>query len=504
MKPEKHDVGIWVMALGYFLFYMPYSALAKAVSDGLLPGMTGPVSGFHLLPAVLVGSFISFQLILYVTGWWKHAGKIRIGPWRIPFAGSRYTFYSGIATAVIIATTTLAYSFSGISIVFALLLMRGGVLILAPVIDKLFGRKVNWYSWVALGMSFLALGLVLADQKSYSLSVAVVVNIGAYLAGYLFRLRFMTLYAKSDDRDLTNRFFAEEMIVASIVLALAPALLALAGAGDAMLQLRQGYAAIFHSSLAWVEMAIGVFYTGLYIFGTRIYLDKRENTFCIPINRCTSLLSGVAASFTLTYIFGKNMINDTQLISAGIMVVTLLLLGYPALNAWRRYGQKPLQQLYIFVCSGNTSRSPIAQAVCRAEMAKMLGLSAAGAEGLSVKIISAGLTARVGAPLDSLAAGVLREMGVPAPRHRAANLTARQVERATVIWCMDQTQKAEILRRFPAADGKTRLLDPSTDLENPAGKTVAVMRQVAQQIGAAIRDQLRAEDWRPEAGLHTS
>ena len=48
---------------------------------------------------------------------------------------------SGVATAVIIGTTTLNYTFVGISILFALLLMRGGVLILAPVVDTLLGRQ---------------------------------------------------------------------------------------------------------------------------------------------------------------------------------------------------------------------------------------------------------------------------------------------------------------------------------------------------------------------------
>ena len=50
---------------------------------------------------------------------------------------------SGVATAVIIGTTTLNYTFVGISILFALLLMRGGVLILAPIVDTLLGRQVR-------------------------------------------------------------------------------------------------------------------------------------------------------------------------------------------------------------------------------------------------------------------------------------------------------------------------------------------------------------------------
>ena len=66
---------------------------------------------------------------------------------------------SGVATAVIIGATTLNYTFVGFSILFALLLMRGGVLILAPVVDILLGRRVRSSSCIALGLSFAALAI---------------------------------------------------------------------------------------------------------------------------------------------------------------------------------------------------------------------------------------------------------------------------------------------------------------------------------------------------------
>ncbi len=494
MKLEKHSVNIWVMAFGYFLFYIPYSALVKALSEGILPGMSGPVSGFHLLPTVLVGSFITFQLILFFTGWWKHAATVQLGRLRIPFASSRHTFFSGIATAVIIATTTLAYTFSGISIVFSLLLMRGGVLILAPIIDKFFNRKVNWYSWVALAMSFLALSIALADQKGYALSAVVAINIGAYLTGYFFRLRFMTLHAKSKDRNQTYRYFSEEMIVASVALLVAPILLAASGMHESFLLLREGYLTMFSSSFVGTELLIGFLYAGLYIFGTRIYLDQRENTFCIPINRCSSLLSGVIASFALTFFLGKNMVNNTQLLSAGIIILTLLVLSFPILNDWRRLKRTlSLQQLYIFVCEGNTSRSPIAQAICSAEIKKMLGLENMESPDFPVRVISAGLAAKPGTPLHPFAATVLTEMAVNVPHHRSQNLRLNQVENASIIWCMSELQKMDILKKFPSAAHKVKVLNPDQEIENPSGKPIEVMRQVAQQIRDSIVQQLGKE-----------
>ena len=142
---------IWLLALGYFAFYIPYSALTKALSLGLLPGMTGPVSGFRILPATAVATSVTLIAFMAMGG---GRGRLR---WRralglpVPVVGGRMLI-SGVATAVIIGSTTLNYTFVGISILFALLLMRGGVLILAPIVDTLLGRKVRAGAWVALGL----------------------------------------------------------------------------------------------------------------------------------------------------------------------------------------------------------------------------------------------------------------------------------------------------------------------------------------------------------------
>ena len=135
----RNEWWIWLMALGYFAFYIPYSALTKALSLGLLPGMSGPVSGFLLLPATAVATTAVLLILVAAGGGWRYLERRRILGLSVPIVRARMLI-SGAATAVIIGTTTLNYTFVGISIVFALLLMRGGVLILAPVVDTLLGR----------------------------------------------------------------------------------------------------------------------------------------------------------------------------------------------------------------------------------------------------------------------------------------------------------------------------------------------------------------------------
>ena len=76
--PRQNEWWIWLMALGYFAFYIPYSALTKALSLGLLPGMTGPVSGFLILPATAIATSVVLLIVVTASGGWKHIHRRRV------------------------------------------------------------------------------------------------------------------------------------------------------------------------------------------------------------------------------------------------------------------------------------------------------------------------------------------------------------------------------------------------------------------------------------------
>src|SRR5271156_3010640 len=85
---------IWLLGLGYFAFYIPYSALTKALSLGLLPGMSGPVSGFLILPATAIATSVVLLFLVTASGGWKHIRRRRIVglivpvvPWRMVISG---------------------------------------------------------------------------------------------------------------------------------------------------------------------------------------------------------------------------------------------------------------------------------------------------------------------------------------------------------------------------------------------------------------------------------
>jgi len=331
------DLGIWGYAFGYFAAYIPYSAITTAVSSGWLKGMKGPLSGVALLPLSVLASVIGMFVFLTAMGWWKYATPHAFMGRTVPFP-TRYTFVSGLLTAAIVVTTTLAYTFKGVSIVFIMLLMRGGVLIIAPIVDAVSGRKTRWFSWVGLAFSLGALVVAFSEEGGYDITFLCGVDVAVYLASYFVRLRFMSRMAKSDTGDANLRYFVEEQMIATPSVFLLLTLLALVGPGifpegTGMLELsaglRVGFVDVWSGPVwPWI-IVIGVCSQFTGIFGGLILLDKRENTYCVPVNRSSSILAGVLASTSLALIFDAPWPSPHKLVGAAMIIGAILFLTIP-------------------------------------------------------------------------------------------------------------------------------------------------------------------------------
>ncbi len=331
----RTGLAIWGFAFGYFACYWPYSALAKAVTDGSYPGMEAGIPGVQLLPLTAMASLAGMFAFITAMRWWRHAGRRTVLGVSIPFPG-RWTFMSGLCTAAIIPTTTLAYTFDGVSIVFMMLLMRGGVLIIAPIVDRVSRRRVSWFSWLGLGLSLGALVVSFAGKAGFAITVVAAVDVAIYLAAYFVRLRFMSRIAKSDDLDARTRYFVEEQMTATPVLVLSLGVMALIGSGGFMAAVRDGFTAIWGSGMVAEGLVIGLFSQGTGIFGSLILLDRRENTYCVPVNRSSSVLAGILATLSLTVLLGTKPPPWTEFAGAAMIVLAIVMLSLPALAAARR------------------------------------------------------------------------------------------------------------------------------------------------------------------------
>lgn len=336
LKSWMASYSIWAFAFGYFACYIPYSLLTKLLTKGLIPGSEGhAIAGFAILPLSAVAASLAMLVFVSAMRWWKHANHTRILGFDVP-RPSRWTLLSGVCAAGTVGTTTLAYTFEGVSIVFAMLLMRGGVLVIAPIVDAISGRNVRWFAWMGLAMSLSALLVSLADTTSYAMPMLCAVDIAVYLASYFVRLRFMSKLAKSAEGNANKRYFVEEQMVATPVLALILAVVAIVGHGDLGQAIRAGFTAYWGEPLVIAIIIVGVLSQGTGVFGNLIYLDRRENTYCVPVNRSSSILAGVCASFLLTLFPGQHAPGTSQLIGAGLIIGAIGFLTIPPMIAKRR------------------------------------------------------------------------------------------------------------------------------------------------------------------------
>jgi len=332
------DLSIWAWAFGYFACYVPYSALTKTV--------TGPgsgLSGLAILPITTAVSMVGSFAFITALGWWKSAGRGTIGRRSLPMPG-RWTFLSGLCSAAIIGTTTLAYTFEGTSIVFMMLWMRGGVLVLAPIVDLISRRKVRRTAWGALALSLAAVLLATAGGVELKLSGWAMVDIAVYLLAYFIRLQFMSRMSKSPDPESRRRYFVEEQMVATPAIVLVLGLLAVWGQGEGMLEVRHGFTDVmFSDAVGWL-LLIGLFSQGTGVFGALILLDPRENSFSVPVNRASSVVAGVLAGYGLYVFSGAPPPGAAELLGAGLVIAAVLLLSAPSLLGRRSVDASPSPQ----------------------------------------------------------------------------------------------------------------------------------------------------------------
>jgi protein-tyrosine-phosphatase len=428
---------------------------------------------------------LTMPLFLLASGWWQHARTRRIAGVRVPFPGPE-TAKSAFYMSLIVATTTLNFTFAGISILFVLVLERLETLILAPTMDLIRRRKIHLYSRIALGLCALAAIITLTDADNYRLSLFAAFSILTYLAGYTGRFDLMSRHAKTG-RPIDRRYFVEEHMTTPVLLTLWLAGLALINQGPAMHAIRDGFTSFLTTPAGLWAMGIGVCYEGLFIFTSLIFIDRRGFAFGMPVHVCASLLAGVAASFVLRAIYGTAAPSTAQLVAATCVSGAALVLSYPALRRLLRPtpATAALARLVLFVCGTNTCRSAMAAAIARAELARGNGQ----ADGWRVG--SAGVNvAAPGAPMAVEAQAALRELGVAVNGHQAQSLTRELCQQSEAIYCMTTAQRDAVLDLAPEAAGKVFSLDPDGDLPDPHGQPAEAYQSLSQRLQGLVRQRL--------------
>lgn len=134
----------------------------------------------------------------------------------------------------------------------------------------------------------------------------------------------------------------------------------------------------------------------------------------------------------------------------------------------------------LFVCTGNTCRSSMAEGIARV---------LAGNDDLEFS--SAGLTAFPGAPASKEALIVMGDNKIDISSHQARQLTKEMVATADLVLTMTKGHRDNIHRVMPEYKNKVFTLKEyalgrDEDIQDPFGQPVKVYQQVALEIKEAI------------------
>lgn len=145
----------------------------------------------------------------------------------------------------------------------------------------------------------------------------------------------------------------------------------------------------------------------------------------------------------------------------------------------------------LFVCTGNTCRSPLAQALCTKLLADTLGCAPAELPERGFRVQSAGLAAMMGNAATPEAALIAREHGGDLANHASQPLTHELIAQADRLFAMTASHLYLLHSLRLAVGPAVQLLSPAgEDIEDPIGAGEEVYRTCAGQILDALRERL--------------
>ena len=152
--------------------------------------------------------------------------------------------------------------------------------------------------------------------------------------------------------------------------------------------------------------------------------------------------------------------------------------------------EKFSQVKFLFVCTGNTCRSPMAEGFFRKYLAEKLGCKVDRLEKRGYKAFSAGTVGVAGMPASPQAVAVCATQGIDIRSYKSKKLSPRLIKECDFVFVMDQTHRQQILALRPEAADKCWLLAKNKDIPDPIGRDQQFYNNCAKLIEQAIKKRI--------------
>lgn len=149
-------------------------------------------------------------------------------------------------------------------------------------------------------------------------------------------------------------------------------------------------------------------------------------------------------------------------------------------------------KVFLFVCTGNTCRSPMAEGLFRHLLADELGCTTDELIKSGRLVLSAGLAAAHGMPASEESISLLKQRGIDIVGHFSQPVTHELLQHSDHVFTMTARHREQILRTYPELTDQVQMLSPQgKDIVDPIGGTWEDYSDCLQQIERALRDRLQ-------------
>jgi protein-tyrosine phosphatase len=152
--------------------------------------------------------------------------------------------------------------------------------------------------------------------------------------------------------------------------------------------------------------------------------------------------------------------------------------------------KKMTELSFLFVCTGNTCRSPMAMGLFAMHLCGKLRCTLDELQWKGYKVVSAGTMGTKGWPAAPEAVDECMRRGIDISSHRSAALTTSLLKDADLVFVMSQVHRQRVLEMCPGLENEKVVLLAEKEIPDPIGQGQEVYFKCANMIEEAVKKRI--------------